>query len=169
MMEIVGLREALEEEERAEKKRATVAPLLVAGRQRLEMATKAKRLAELKLAADGHEVDPNQPNREVTEAQRQVDLYNEAQQTADKAAAAAAGRVTSLLRQELQRRARAAQVAYDAAVRDFEEAARKRQRSSEALATANGTVSHFPSEDLKVLFANDIAWCMADHEAKASA
>ena len=169
MMTIEGLRQALEAEDRSEKQLAKVTPLLAAARQRLEEATKAKRLAELKLAADGHEVDPSRPDRAVTEAQRQVDLYNEATQTADKAAAAAAGRVTSLLRQELQRRARAAQVAYDAAVSDFEEAARKRQRSSEALATANGTVSHFPSENLKVLFANEIAWCMADHEAKASA
>lgn len=166
--EIAGLREALDEDQRQSEKRNSVAPLLAGARKRLEEATKSKKLAAVKRAADGHAVDLAEDDGDVTEAQASVDLYQEAMQMAEKAAASAASRVTSMLRRELQRRAQVARAAHEEALRGFEEAARKRQISSEALATAEGTAANFPSENLRNLFQKEIA--AACHEtAKANA
>ena len=165
MMAIVGLREALEAEAFQTEKRVRVAPLLAEARDRLQEAMKSKRLAELKQATDGEAVDPNKPDRAIEKLQAQVRLYEEAMQMAETSISRTASTVTGLLRGELQRRAQVARAAYEEAHRDFEDATRRRSRASEAAAQATGAATHYPSEDLRDFFANEIAACMDEHAA----
>lgn len=164
---IEGLRAALETETRHAAKADSIAPLLAAARQRLSEATKSARFAALKRATEGDDVDPTAPDPELTAAQAKLDLFQEAKEMAEKASTRATSEVWGLLRGELQRRAKVAQAGQDEAKRELDAAWKKHRLASEAAAQAVGTSAHFPSENLKELFQQEIAACHAPAKANA--
>ena len=167
LVNIQKLREALDEEQRQAEKRDSVAPLLSAALQRLNEATKAARMKAVKRAAEGEEVDPNEPDPEVTQAQASVDLYREALQMAELGAARAASAVSGLFRDELGRRARVAQAAEVDAKLARDLAWKTHRAAVEAAAQATGAWRNLMNDDLPSLFQKEIAECYDTPKAKS--